>query len=260
MSELTNTERQQLDEVGYILRENFMPAGWLEELRQRTAELFAAEGEQAGGEFKQEPGARRLANLVDKGEVFRRLVTFPWLVESVRHIMGPAVKLSSLNARTALPGTGIAQPLHADMGAIADERGYWVVNSVWLLDDFTAENGALRVVPGSHRWGLLPQQELADPLADHPQQQLVLAPAGSVLVMNAHLWHAGTANRAERERRAVHVFYCRGDRPQQQYQRGLVRAEIQETLSPELRAMLALDDPQNDFLSTQEVTRSGFLK
>ena len=50
--------------------------------------------------------------------------------------------------RLADPHGDCAQPWHADSGAIADERGYWVCNSVWMLDDFTPENGATRMLPG----------------------------------------------------------------------------------------------------------------
>ena len=174
-------------------------------------------------------------------------------------MLGPQVKLSSLNARSAEPGGG-AQPLHADMAAVADERGYWVCNALWLLDDYTPDNGALRVVPGSHCWGRLPQEALADPLADHPGQALVTGRAGSLVVLNAHAWHAGTANRTDRPRASVHAFYCRRDRPQQQYQRGLLRPEVQRSLSAELRDLLALDDPLNDRLSAGAEARSGFLK
>ena len=80
------------------------------------------------------------------------------------------------------------------------------------------------------------------------------------MVLNAHAWHAGTANRAGRPRAAVHAFYCRRDRPQQQYQRGLLRPEVQRSLSAELRDLLALDDPLNDRLSAGAEARSGFLK
>ena len=80
------------------------------------------------------------------------------------------------------------------------------------------------------------------------------------MVINAHTWHAGTANRADRPRRAVHGFYCRRDKPQQQYQKRLLRPEVQARLTPELRWLLALDDPLNDLLSAETAARSGFLK
>jgi ectoine hydroxylase-related dioxygenase (phytanoyl-CoA dioxygenase family) len=78
--------------------------------------------------------------------------------------------------------------------------------------------------------------------------------------MNAHLWHGGTANRTARPRTAVHAFYCRRDRPQQQYQKQLLRPEVQAALSAELRHLLALDDADNDRLSATVAVRSGFLK
>jgi ectoine hydroxylase-related dioxygenase (phytanoyl-CoA dioxygenase family) len=178
----------------------------------------------------------------------------------VGHVLGPRLKLSSLNARSANPWSDEAQPLHVDAGALPDERGYWVCNTVWLLDDFTPENGSLRVVPGSHRSGRKPQDALADPQARHPDEVLVTGRAGDLVVMNSHLWHGGTANRTGRPRLALHAFYCRWDKPQQQYQKGLLRPETQEALSPAARAILALDDPENDALSAVGAGSSGFMK
>jgi hypothetical protein len=57
----------------------------------------------------------------------------------------------------------------------------------------------------------------------------------------------------------MHAFYCRRDKPQQQYQKQLLRPEVQDSLSPELREMLALDDPLNDAVSANVSTRSDFL-
>ena len=57
----------------------------------------------------------------------------------------------------------------------------------------------------------------------------------------------------------MHAFYCRRDKPQQQYQKQLLRPAVQDGLSPELREMLALDDPLNDALSANVSIRSGFL-
>ena len=129
-----------------------------------------------------------------------------------------------------------------------------------MLDEFTTENGALRVVPGSHRWAKRPQEILQDPEARHAGEILVTAPAGTVVVMNAHLWHGGTENRTAVPRRALHAFYSRWDIPQQQYQKRLIPAELQARFTPQLRALLALDDSHNDEISSATTNASGFLK
>src|SRR4051812_33382230 len=108
---LSEVERRQLDEQGYLVLPGFMDDGLLGELRAQVERLFDEEGESAGSGFKQEPGCRRLANLADKGEVFRRLIALPRLLELVRHVLGPAIKLSSLNARLVPPHGAGAQPL-----------------------------------------------------------------------------------------------------------------------------------------------------
>src|SRR3954464_15709535 len=240
--------------------ENVLDPEALEEVRQRVEELYEQEGENAGSEYRKEPGARRLANLVDKGEIFDRLITTPRILELVRHVLGPKVKLSSFNARSTDPFTEDAQPLHCDAGAVPDGQGFWVCNTIWLLDDFTGENGATRVLPGSHRWSKLPADILADPSQPHPDEVLLLGKAGSVVVMNTHAWHGGTANRTANPRRALHAFYCRSDKPQQQYQKRLLRPETQARLSRDVRDLLALDDPENDRMSSAEQKASGFLK
>jgi ectoine hydroxylase-related dioxygenase (phytanoyl-CoA dioxygenase family) len=257
---MTAEERRLLDEQGFVLVEDAMGPDLLRDLRTRILELFEEEGDRAGQEFKTEEHARRLANLVNKGDVFERAVVLPGVVERVRHVLGPSIKLSSLNARSADPLTDVGQPLHVDMSAIPDDQGYWVCNTVWMLDDFTEDNGPTRMVPGSHRWGTRPQDVLADPYAPHPDEVLLIGKAGSIAVMNAHLWHGGTANRTSRPRLAMHGFYCRRDKPQQQYQKRLLDPEVQARLSAEAREILALDDPLNDEISANVAVRSGFMK
>jgi hypothetical protein len=255
-----DTHRSELAHLGYTVIPDYMGQTLLDDMRSRVEELFALEGDAAGSEFRTEPTARRLANLVDKGEVFREAIARPEILFLVGSVLGEGFKLGSLNVRSATPRSDSAQPLHVDMGLLPDAQGYSTCNCVWMLDDFTRENGALRVVPGSHRWGRKPQDALADPLAPHPQEVLVTGGAGTVAVMNAHTWHGGTANRTERERRALHSFYVRRDIAQQQYQKKLLRPETQAALSPQLRALLALDDPLNDELSSLGSGQSGFMK
>ena len=257
---MTADQARQLDDRGYLLLENAMGAALLSGLRARIHEVLTMEGDRAGHEFKTEAHARRLANLVDKGEIFRQAIVLPEVLACVRHVLGPAFKLSSLNARSADPRSDAGQPLHVDMGAIPDERGYWVCNTIWLLDDFTPDNGATRMIPGSHTWGTRPQDVLEDPNAPHADEVLLIGAAGSIAIMNAHMWHGGTANRSAAPRLAMHAFYCRADKPQQQYQKALLGRETQDALTPEVRSILALDDPLNDELSASVVVRSGFMK
>lgn len=257
---MTAEQVRQLQSDGVLVLPGVMDAAWLEELRAAVAQRLAIEGPDAGAEFRKEEHAQRLANLVDKGEVFQRLVSHPDLLQAAEAVLGPDFKLGSLNYRSADPHSDSAQPLHCDMGALPDARGNAVFNSIWLLDDFTADNGATRYVPGSHRWGKLAQAAVADPAAEYPGEVLVLAAAGDVILMNAHLWHGGTANRTGAARRSLHGFFVRGDQPQQQYQKRLLRPETQASLSPLLRRVLALDDARNDELSAHGSGRSGFLK
>jgi len=254
---LGDTARRQLDESGYTVLPSFVASSHVERLRRRVEELWALEGEEAGAEFRSEPGTRRLANLVNKGEIFRELIVMPEILSSMEHVLGPRFKLSSLNARSANPRTACGQPLHADAGATADERGYWVCNSVWMLDDFTASNGAIRVVPGSHRWRRLPPPGTVEP---QPDEVLLTGSAGTVVVMNAHMWHGATDNRTDLPRRALHAFYTRWDKPQQQYQKAMLSPEVLAALRPEQRRLLAIDDPENDRLSASGSRISGFLK
>lgn len=251
---------EQLRDEGYTVLEGYMEVSRLERLRGRTQELFELEGDRSGWEFKQEAGSRRLANLVDKGGLYIDAVCDPVILEWVKVVLGGEIKLSSLNARCAEPMNGFAQPLHCDMGAIPDERGNWVCNTIWMLDDFTELNGATRIVPRTHLSRKLPEQVISDLSNNHPDELLLTAPAGSVAIINAHLWHGGTENRTRNPRNALHGFYVRRDKPQQQYQKRLLRQSTLESLNPHQRNVLAVDDELNDKLSSNPGQVSGFMK
>ena len=81
----------------------------------------------------------------EPGRVLDPFVFHPKLLAAVRHVLGPRFRYSSSNFHCPLPGYG-HQAIHADWGwGVRDPE---VVNAIWLLDDFTAENGPTRVVPG----------------------------------------------------------------------------------------------------------------
>jgi ectoine hydroxylase-related dioxygenase (phytanoyl-CoA dioxygenase family) len=228
--------RERLDRDGYAPLPGVLSAGQLTAIRARLAELLAAEGDQAGLEVHQEAGADRLADLINKGSMFQVCVTDSRVLACIAHVLGD-FKLSSLNFRAALPGHG-HQPLHADWGGPVPPDGYQVCNSIWLLDDFTADNGATRVVPGSHEYDRPAREALPDPAAAHADEVQLIAPAGTVVVFNSHLWHGGTLNRSDRPRRALHSYFTRRANRQQLDQKKYIRQETLARLNPAARFIL----------------------
>ena len=139
----------------------------------------------------------------------------------------------------ALPGQG-QQELHADWGEDYDGR-FHVCNSVWLLDDFGRENGCTRLVPGTHK-GLNPGNTQVDRTATHPDEEYVIAPAGTVAVFNSQIWHGGTLNRsADRQRRAMHCYFTAREYGQQLDQAEYIRLSTWKRISPSARYILDVD-------------------
>lgn len=242
---LSREEKDFLDENGYLPLPNLLSEDEVEALHVRLADLLREEGAQAGRELVESPmikhpreaGAERLSDLVNKGADFEVCYTHPRVLAAIRHVLGPDFKLSSLNSRASLPGHGL-QKLHTDYPEAVASGDYRVCNSIWLLDDFTERNGATRIVPGSHRWGMVPEEGMDDPEAPHPDEIQLLAPAGTVVIFNSHTWHGGTRNRTDRPRRAIHSYFCRRDQPQQIDQQRYIRPETLERLSPAAQVVL----------------------
>ena len=106
---MTSQERERLDRDGYVVLEAGMGADLLQGLRTRILELFDEEGDRAGSEFKTEEHARRLANLVDKGDVFRRAIALPREAQ-------PPVKLQICAVRDAPAARGFVDRVLSPAG------------------------------------------------------------------------------------------------------------------------------------------------
>jgi len=234
---LSPDEKDQLDRDGYLPLANILSADMIAYMIQRTDELIAIEGENAGKEVHQEAGTNRLSDLVNKDPVFEICFTHPRLLAAMSHVLRGDLKLSSLNYRAALPGFG-NQGLHADWSTAAETGNYYVCNSAWLLDEFTASNGATRLIPGSQRSGKMAKEVLADPTQTQPDEILVIAPAGTVVIFNSHTWHGGTLNRTDRPRRVLHSYFTRRNQTQQLDQKAYIRPETYQRLSPAARFIL----------------------
>jgi ectoine hydroxylase-related dioxygenase (phytanoyl-CoA dioxygenase family) len=241
---LTRAQKTTLNQMGFLRLPGILSPEQVDRFRARLDELADAEGHEAGKEVHQEDGTARLADLVNKDPMFEVCFTDPRVLAAIGRVLDFEFRLSSLNSRAALPGHG-HQAFHADWSSSRTEDWeavragrYFVCNSIWLLVDFTAENGATRVVPGSHRSGALPQDVMDDPNATHPDEIVLTGRAGDVVVFNSHLWHAGGRNDSDRPRPAMHGYFCKRDRPQQTDQRSAIRDETRDRVSPEARYIL----------------------
>lgn len=247
-STLSREEKDFLDTNGFLNLGILLSGNQLNAIREKIKELLATEGEDAGKELVDSPyirhpreaGADRLADLVNKGSVFDIFYTHPKVLAAISHVLGQNIKLSSLNYRAAKPGAGL-QKLHADWHEAVATDDFKVCNSIWLLDDFTRENGATRVVPSTHLHAKLPQDVLEDPMKSHPDEVLIEAPAGSVVVFNSHTWHGGTTNQTSYPRRAIHSYFCRRDQPQQVDQKRYIKEETLKRISPAAVNILGLE-------------------
>lgn len=239
-----NEVQRRLDEDGYVLLRQVIAMPEARALIARLDALWAEEGDQAGSENYLEPNAWRLANLANKGDVFRAVLASEAVLEAVRAVIGPRVRLSMINARAVPPHSDPRQPFHCDTRKRGkpDAHGYYVCTAVWMLDDFTPENGATRLVPGTHRSRQLPKEALADVYAPHPDEVIASGCAGDVLVFNGHCWHAGGPNTTDRPRRAILVHYIRADHPQELNQKQALAPEVQARMTPRERELLGLDD------------------
>lgn len=236
---LTEEEKAQLDRDGYLLLRDMFTKEQAARFAARLDALLAEEGERAGCETHQEEGSDRLSDLVNKDPMFDITFTHPRVLAAVAHVIRSDFKFSSLNSRFARPGQG-HQGLHVDLDEpiTAGPDDCLGCNTVWVLDDFTERNGATRVVPGTHRSGKAPWDEMPDPGAPHPREVKVIAPAGTVLVFSAHTWHGGTRNDTASPRRAMHAYFCRRDQMQQTEQRAYIRSETYARLSDAARYIL----------------------
>ncbi len=238
---LTPAQSGTLDADGFVILEDIIAPDWLAGLRHAFDAIFDREGDKAGVEVAQMEGVRRLADLVNKGTVFDDVYLQPTLLTAVFHVLQRPFKLHSLNGHDPLPGSGL-QGLHTDWGQPTAPGGpYHVVNSMWMLDDFTRANGATRCVPASHRKPDRISDHVADSMADHPDQVQLTGRAGSVAVFNGSLWHGSYRNRTDAPRRTLHCAFIAREHAQQTNQREYLRPDTARRLSPLARYILDVE-------------------
>jgi ectoine hydroxylase-related dioxygenase (phytanoyl-CoA dioxygenase family) len=176
----------------------------------------------------------RIYNLLAHGELYERIPVHEAVLPLVERVLDDGCLISSLSSISIDPGE-TAQLLHADDQLIPLEKPHSpiVCNTMWALTDFTAENGATRFVPGSHRSDRNPH-----PFDDEAGGRCAEMPLGSVLVWNGSLWHGGGANASDARRVGVAMNYCAGFIRQQENQQLGVPRELARGFAPRLQRLL----------------------
>ena len=257
---LSAEQKAELDEQGFFIVENVLSADVCARLRKEFERLHGDENERGGHEVHVEPGARRISNIFNKTDAFDPCLWVPEVVAASAYLLGE-IKVHGANLRDPVKGYG-AQDLHVDVPKRFDDD-WWVVNSMFMFDDMTLDNGPTRVVPGSQHWAPInvpyvnigdwePQEPSAeeaaripvDLSAPYPGELLVEAPAGSVVICNASMWHSGTTKKTDAHRRMLHLTYTRRDLPQQLLQLDHLTKALYDRMTPAQRYFLEIEPPR----------------
>lgn len=176
---------------------------------------------------------RRVFNLLAQGEVFERVPVHEALLPVAERLLGRECLLSSLTAIEMNPGE-TPQPLHADDGTLPLPRPHppYTCSAILALTDFSAENGATHVVPGSH------QHERRPNPGERAETQRALMPAGGALIYHGSLWHGGGANASSARRLGIVVNYCAGFLRQEECQLLALPRERVARMAPRLQALV----------------------
>ena len=197
---------------GYLIVEGVLSPERLDALRDALEARLKLEGDAAGSEGSANPGVRRLCNLFSKGPEMEGLATEPIALEMARLTIGHEVRWQAMNFHDPLPGdTQAHQFIHADRSFFPNCQGY--MNVVWAIDAMTMENGATRLVPGSHKkpWPL----DTAAGEAAIDGEIFVECSAGTAVFVHGDTWHGGRVNHTAAPRRVIHLGYsCPNTAPQ----------------------------------------------
>jgi hypothetical protein len=238
--ELTAAETEQYERDGYLVRESVFAPDEVADMVQASEELVAGLVESRQGRrftvgsytfepdfldhvmLKWEGDTDVLHGIEPFAHLSPRLKAWgldPRFTEPMKHLTGdpnPELFTEKLNLKRAHHGG--PNPLHQDFP-------YWeegsddplhTATAILYLDDCTAVNGCLEVVPGSHRAGKHPTRTDSDPFGNLEMDPVanaamervqVIVPAGSVVLFGAFLAHATGPNATDQDRRALLYSY-----------------------------------------------------
>lgn len=225
---VVDADMAAIDRDGYIIWENLLDADECRQIKATVAPWLSHTGRNSFEGHR----TQRIYSLLSRTRVCDRLVDHPRVLAVLDRLLMDNYLLSALQAINIQPGE-TAQLAHHDDGfyPIPRPRDPLAAATIWAIDDFTADNGATVLYPGSHRWGR--RRPTSEDLA-HP----VVMPAGSCVFFVGTLWHGGGANSSAAARLAVTAQYCQPWlRPMEAFTLSISRDTARE-VSEDIRRMI----------------------
>lgn len=225
-------ERMKRD--GFTIVENAIDASLVEQLRDDIRRLEGELAVQPAANLFEGLRTKRIYNLLAHGALYQQVPVHERVMPIIEGVLDRNCLVSSLSSIDIGPGEA-AQPLHADDQLIPLPKPHVsiICNSMWALTDFTIENGATRLVPGTHRADRSPQ-----PFGETVETRAAEMKAGSVLVFDGSIWHGGGANQSSDWRLGLAMNYCAGWMRQQENQMLGIPLDVARTFSPRLRKLV----------------------
>jgi ectoine hydroxylase-related dioxygenase (phytanoyl-CoA dioxygenase family) len=216
-----------LQRDGYVILSDLLTPAELVEIREAAAPLLDRHGRN-GFEGRM---TQRVYSVLNKTRTCDRIADHPRVLALLDRLLLPNYLLSMLQVINILPGEQ-AQLLHTDDGfyPLPRPRAALGAATIWAIDDFTADNGATDIIPGSHLWG--------EQIPEEADRQPVVMKAGSCVFFFSTLWHGGGANRSGAPRLALTAQYCEPWlRPQEAFTLSITRDTVR-AVSEDIRRML----------------------
>ncbi len=224
-------QQAALAEHGYLIVENVIPRDLCAAIR---AEALARFEHDAGRNNFEGFHTQRLYGLFEKTLSCNDWIEHPLALGLVEHALQAQPLLSQAQIINILPDE-VAQPWHADDGFYAWPRPRPPLGAatIFAIDEFTVDNGATVVIPGSHHW-----DERRPAAADTGRAVTAIMPQGSMLFFVGTLWHHGGANNSTAPRMCLTAQYCMPwCRQQENYSLSISR-ETARRCSPGIRSLL----------------------
>jgi ectoine hydroxylase-related dioxygenase (phytanoyl-CoA dioxygenase family) len=217
---------------GYTIVERAVDPRLLDALRADLERIEAAEGIVPANNMFEGSRTVRIYNLLARGSIYQAIPVHDSVLPIVEGVLDRGCLVSSLSSIAIDPGE-VAQPLHADDQLIPLPRPHppIICNTMWAVTDFTSDNGATRLVPGSHK------RDRAPALGETSDTLAAAMARGSVLIYDGSLWHQGGANVTTGRRVGIAMNYCAGWVRQQENQQLGIPLEVARQFSSRLRKL-----------------------